>query len=177
MAHAFCTPSTTHTETAIIWSPPLGLSHSSTTIVATAVILTLVTYMSGKTVSSPHTNMTVYCWRTSPRQQCSAANWKLTCSKLHSTCNTFKWCYGCENLKQTAMWQNKMPQALPFAISQALANYRLFYKHCDPSLQWPLIADNENFLQPLVVLSNSHSISACYTFSYRRCKRLICIVL
>jgi len=107
MAHAFCTPSTTHTESAIIWSPPLGLSHTSTTTVATAVILTLATYMSGKSVSSPHTNMTVYCWRTSPRQQCSAANWKLTCSKLHSTCNMFKWCYGCENLKQIAMWQTK----------------------------------------------------------------------
>lgn len=107
MAHAFCTPSTPHTETTITWSPSFAPSHSSSTTVATAVILTLATYMSGKSVSSHHTNMSVYCWRKSPRQQCSAANWKLTCSKLHSTCNMFKWCYGCENLKQTAMRQTK----------------------------------------------------------------------
>jgi len=80
-------------------------------------------------------------------------------------------------MKQTDHVANKMPEALPFAISQATAHNRLFYKHCDPSLQWPLIADNEKFLQPLVVLLNSHSIPACYTFSHRRCKRLICIVL
>ena len=92
-------------------------------------------------------------------QQCAVANLKLNGSKLRSTHNTFKWFYQCKNLKQTAMCATWSLISLPFAISHAPVNCRLFYKHSDSSFQWLLATRTETFLWSLVVSSKACSLS------------------
>jgi hypothetical protein len=49
-------------------------------------------------------------------------------------------------LRQTHHVANMVPESLPFAISQDPINFRLFYKHSDPSFQWLQPECNEKLL-------------------------------
>jgi hypothetical protein len=118
--------------------------------------------MPGKPCASYHNNITAQHCRLGvwmDPQLCAVANLKLTGSKLCSTCHTFKWFYQCENLKQTAMCATWLMSSLPFAISHALIDYRLFYKHSDSSFQWLLATQTEKFLWSLIVMSKACSLS------------------
>ena len=52
------------------------------------------------------------------------------------------------------------------------AEYRLFYKHCDPRFQWLLAVSSETSLWLLVALSLFHP-PACYTMSHTCHRRII----
>jgi hypothetical protein len=164
-------------DTVFSQSPLLGLYHSSTTTVATLFLFLLamlllnylVAHMPGKLCASYHANITAQHCRLGvwmDPQQCAVANLKLIVSKLCSACRTFEWFYPCENLKQTAMCATWSLSSLPFAISHAPIDYRLFYEHSDSSFQWLLATWTEKFLCSLIVSSKACSLSVTLSLTH-----------
>jgi hypothetical protein len=123
----------------------------------------------GKPCASYHATITAQhrrlCVWMDPKQ-CAVADLKLTGSKLCSTCHTFKWFYQWENLKQTAMCATWSLSSLPFAISQAPVDHRLFYEHSDSSFQWLLAIWTEKLLWSLTVSLKACSLSVTFSLTH-----------